>query len=141
MKTTLAAEVALIDDDVFSLRLLSRQLEQIGYDKVTTFERANGALALIQKEPRAFRLVIADLQMPEMDGIEFLRHLSAAGYTGALLLVSGEGAGILQTAEQLAKLHGLQVIASLPKPVTKRPFQKEPRGAVNLFGKLLTLAI
>jgi len=27
------------------------------------------------------------------------------------------------------------------RPDAKRPFQKEPRGAVNLFGKLLTLAI
>ncbi|CAG9179903.1 Sensor histidine kinase RcsC [Cupriavidus laharis] len=127
MTSTPAAEVVLIDDDVFSLKLLSRQLEQIGYDRVTAFERANDALALIQNAPRKFRLVIADLQMPEMDGIEFLRHLSVTGYTGAVLLISGEGQRILQTAEQLANLHGLQVIGCLPKPVTKASLEKTLR--------------
>lgn len=118
MKSTPDPQVVLVDDDVFSLKLLTRTLEQIGYNRISAHERSNDALTMIRKAPLAFQLVIADLQMPEMDGIQFLRQLSTTGYSGAILLISGEDRRILQAGERLATLYGLRVLGSLQKPVT-----------------------
>jgi EAL domain-containing protein (putative c-di-GMP-specific phosphodiesterase class I) len=56
--------------------------------------------------------------MPEMDGVELVRHLVRIGYAGSLVLVSGEDDRILQTAEKLAKAHRLRVLGALHKPVS-----------------------
>jgi sensor c-di-GMP phosphodiesterase-like protein len=56
--------------------------------------------------------------MPEMDGVEFTRHLARMNYAGSLILSSGEGIRILKTVEKLAIEHELQVLGVLEKPIT-----------------------
>ena len=55
--------------------------------------------------------------MPEMDGIEFVRHLVERHYSGSLILVSGEDERMLQTAEKLVQAHKIQILGHLHKPV------------------------
>lgn len=109
-------KILLIDDDAFALNVLTRQLANLGYSDVQSYLRAQDALEQLQTDI-TFDVVFCDLQMPEMDGIEFVRQLVQLNYRGALALVSGEDARILQTAERLARGHQLDVLGTLSKPV------------------------
>ena len=116
MTTDRHARVLVLDDDAFMLSLLGQMLARLDYKDVTTFTRGADAVTALKRAPEAFDLILCDLQMPEMDGVEFVRHLVDSRYTGALVLVSGEDSRILEAAETLAKAHSLQVLGTLRKP-------------------------
>ncbi|WP_116473293.1 EAL domain-containing response regulator [Zobellella maritima] len=108
----------VIDDDPFILKMLARQLAIAGCRETITCSSAEQALRLLEHDEGGVGLVILDLQMPEMDGIECVRHLARVGYQGKLLLLSGEDERILSTAYTLAKAHGLNVLDAVKKPIS-----------------------
>ncbi|MBF8293253.1 MAG: response regulator [Steroidobacteraceae bacterium] len=116
-------KILVIDDEPFVLKLLVRQLENLGYAEVIPHERAQDALALLEIEAESVGLIFCDLQMPEMDGVEFVRQLVRVGYAGGLVLVSGEDERILQAAQNLAQAHKLDVLGALQKPVSSEQLQ------------------
>lgn len=109
-------KILLIDDEAFARKLLQHQLASLGFMDVTPVTGGAQALALLS-EGAHFDVILSDLQMPGMDGVEFVRALTQTGYDGELVLVSGEDGRILKTAEQLARAHGLRVLGHLNKPV------------------------
>lgn len=111
-------KLLLVDDESFALRLLTHQLKKLGFEDVTSFDDPAAALALLEQDVHAADLVLLDLQMPGIDGIEFIRHLARLRFHGGLLLVSGEDERILQTARRLAEAHRLHVRGAVHKPVT-----------------------
>ena len=117
-------KILIVDDEPFVLRLLSHQLTRLGYDDVTGHERPSEALALLESTDGAAEMIFLDLQMPEIDGIEFVRHLARISYRGGLILVSGEDERILRTAQRLAEAHQLDVRGTLQKPVTPAALQE-----------------
>ena len=66
--------ILIVDDNVISQRMLSFTLEKGGYDVITAL---HGLEALERLESYACALIIADLNMPVMDGLTLLRHLRA----------------------------------------------------------------
>lgn len=116
--------ILVVDDDPFICRLMSRQLQTLGFAQVELCERARAAVEHLECDPGAVGLIFCDLQMPEMDGVEFIRHLVRLGYPGALVLVSGEDQRILQSAERLARAHRLRVAGTLYKPVSNDQLQR-----------------
>jgi EAL domain-containing protein (putative c-di-GMP-specific phosphodiesterase class I)/AmiR/NasT family two-component response regulator len=117
-------KILAVDDDPFALKLIVRQLEQLGYAEVISYEYATDALARVAEEAEPVGLIFCDLQMPSMDGIEFVRQLAHTGYAGGLVLISGEDKRIVQAAEKFAKAHQLDVLGALYKPVTHERLQQ-----------------
>lgn len=110
-------KILLVDDEPFVLKVLAKQLENLGFTEIISHEHAKSALAALVLNEETIDLVFCDLQMPDMDGVEFVRHLARIDYTGALVLVSGEDERILNTVENLARSHKLNVLGVLSKPV------------------------
>lgn len=109
--------VMLVDDDVFMLQVMAEMLVQIGAKQVLKLENARDALkSYAVRQPT---LLICDLSMPDMDGIEFLNNIAQLGYTGGVVLHSGASGGVMRAAERLAQAHGLHVLGAAEKPIAK----------------------
>ena len=111
--------ILLLDDDPFMLKLLRLMLRSLGYTLVTACASGPEALDCLDSPQAAPALILLDLNMPGMDGIEFVRHLVERRYGGALILVSGEDERMLQTAESLVRAHRLNVLGHLRKAITR----------------------
>lgn len=109
--------ILLIDDDPFALRILDRQLERLGCVGNISCLQAGDAARLLETQSETVGLIFCDLQMPDMDGVEFVRYLASIGYRGDLAMVSGEDERILQTVKKLAEAHQIPMLGALAKPV------------------------
>ncbi len=109
--------ILILDDEPFMLKLLARMLVNHGFPLVTCCEKGEDALRLVDDVATRPSLIMLDLNMPGMDGIEFVRHLVDRNFTGSLILVSGEGERMLRTAEKLVQAHKIQILGYLQKPV------------------------
>jgi PAS domain S-box-containing protein len=114
-------EVWILDDDATQRELLGSQARAHTRAPVRPFDHAAGVLALLDGavKPVDTRglLLLLDLQLPGMDGVELLRHLARRGYAGALALVSGADPRVRDAALRLAQACRLRVLGSLDKPV------------------------
>ncbi len=115
----LPKRVLVIDDDAVARRQIGMLLTAIGVAEVLTVDGGEPALAELGRSDQPFDLLICDLHMPGMDGIEFLRHLAEIDYRGCLILCSGVEDRLLQTAADLTRAKGLGLCGIVKKPMTK----------------------
>ncbi|MDP3036637.1 MAG: response regulator, partial [Rhodocyclaceae bacterium] len=118
MTNNFSLRIMLVDDEPFMLKLLGRMLENLGYAAPAAHAGGRAALAAYAGPDGPPDLILLDLNMPEMDGIEFVRHLVERRYAGSLILVSGEDERMLQAASKLVKAHHIRVLGHLHKPAT-----------------------
>ncbi|MCX6690637.1 MAG: PAS domain S-box protein, partial [Methanoregula sp.] len=78
-----------VDDELTLLELAKLFLERSGDFTVTIATSAPEAIRLLEQE--TFDAIVSDYQMPEMDGIEFLKHLKAEGNTTPFIIFTGKG--------------------------------------------------
>lgn len=109
--------ILVVDDDSFTLKLVARMVANLGHADVTTCERARLALERLDAAKDPPDIVLLDLNMPDMDGIEFVRQLGERRFAGGLILMSGEDLRVLQAAENLVEQHRLRLLGRLHKPV------------------------
>jgi EAL domain-containing protein (putative c-di-GMP-specific phosphodiesterase class I)/FixJ family two-component response regulator len=111
-----STKVLVLDDEPFMLKLLAHLLGELGFPTVATSD--NGADALRQAEAGedAPDLILMDLNMPGMDGVEFVRKLVEQGFHGDLILVSGEDDRMMHMAEKLIRAHRVNLLGHLSKP-------------------------
>ena len=114
----LGINILVIDDDPFSLKLIDRVLKNLGYSSVTLCDSGRAALKQVKDPEQRPDIILLDLNMPKMDGIEFVSFLAELHYAGSLILFSGEDEHILQAAESLVQMHKITMLGSLHKPVT-----------------------
>ncbi len=68
----MAARILIVDDEEQIRRVLRRKLEQCGYE---VDEASDGNVAIRKASEQHYDLVIADIIMPERDGLEVIMHL------------------------------------------------------------------
>jgi PAS domain S-box-containing protein len=110
--------VLVIDDDPVVRRQLGLLLYALGVPERLSAPGGKKGLEELLHYRDGVDLVLCDLSMPEMDGIEFLRRLAELKYRGSLALISGMDDRLLQTAAEFGKLQGLNLCGNLSKPVT-----------------------
>jgi CheY-like chemotaxis protein len=119
-----AATVLLVDDDPGIRDILGEALRLAGYRVVTA---ADGGEALAELERGPVDLIVADLFMPEVDGLELLRSLRRQGSRMPVIAISAGG--------ELEQVHLLQLARALG---AARVLQK-PVAVADLIGAVREL--
>jgi EAL domain-containing protein (putative c-di-GMP-specific phosphodiesterase class I)/ActR/RegA family two-component response regulator len=113
MKQKKPVHILVIDDDADLGEFISAVAQSMNL-RCTTTTRAAEFMAAIDPE---VTLVMMDLVMPDMDGVELLRWLGQQQCKAGILLISGLDKRVLETAEVLAGSLGLIVVGRLQKPI------------------------
>ena len=82
--------ITVIDDEEQIRQVLDKKLSQLGYN-IIPFEEAEDLVSLLKKEETNIDLVITDIKLKRMDGIELLRQVKAMNDTIPVLLITGQG--------------------------------------------------
>lgn len=118
------SRILLVDDDPALLRSYGRLLRSAGYDVSTA---TNGRDAVDQVDADKFDVIISDIAMPNMDGIQLLRQVREHDLLVPVVLVTGEPA--VKTAVQALELGAFHY---LTKPVSTEEMQKVIDRAVHM---------
>jgi len=121
----------IVDDSSVMRKIVERSLRQAGLGFAQVLEAGNGAEALAAVRETKFDLILCDINMPVMDGLEFVKSLSgvenAKGVPVVMITTEGSEGHVVQalsagasgyirkpfTAEQV-KAHVLPVLAEKP---------------------------
>lgn len=118
MMKNFSNKILVLDDDSFMLKLIPQMLESQGCTSVVTCDNGRDALKLLESANERPDLILLDLNMPGMDGVEFVRHLVEHRYAGTLILMSGEDESLLLASEKLVRAHKIPVLGRFHKPAT-----------------------
>lgn len=113
---TKPTSVLLIDDDEILLQELSESIEAFG----SVVFKLPDATRLDRKSLEVFDLVVLDISMPGVDGFEVINRLAGCARKPDVILLTGFGADILQSAKMATELAGANVRAAFTKPVNVR---------------------
>lgn len=116
-------KIAIVDDSKTMLLTLKAMLNGLGYQNTETFSSARLAFDEIKKDSSAYRCVLTDLNMPELDGMAFIRQLGEIGFNGGVAIVSEMDERVISLAADLAKIHKVRLIGNLSKPVSVKQIE------------------
>jgi len=103
----------VLDDETAMCQFVAEVAAQSGY----AARSASTPSEVRQELEERFEVIVLDLDMPGMDGIETMRILSERSSARRLILMSGHDPEIMDSAKRIAAAHGLPVTAALTKPV------------------------
>jgi DNA-binding response OmpR family regulator len=117
-----ASRILLVDDERAILTLLSYPLRKDGYEVV---QAADGGEALSRFAESRFDLVVLDVMMPKLDGLEVCRRLRAQSSVPIIMLTA--------KAEEIDKVLGLELGADdyICKPFSMREFRSRVKAALR----------
>jgi DNA-binding response OmpR family regulator len=120
-----APRILLVDDEQPIQTLLSFPLQRDGYDVV---QASDGREALTRFSEQAFDLVVLDVMMPRMDGLEVCRRLRARSSVPIIMLTA--------KSEEIDKVLGLELGADdyITKPFSMREFRSRVKAALRRSG-------
>jgi two-component system chemotaxis response regulator CheY len=110
-------KVLIVDDSRVMRQIVSRTLRQAGFDDLDLVEAENGREGCDQVRTERPDLVLSDWNMPEMNGIDFLRNLRDSGDQTPFGFVTSEGT--TEMRETAAAAGALFLVA---KPFTPEAF-------------------
>ena len=125
------ASVLVVDDDLVVLMQMRQMLAAIGVAEVLTARNGVEAILLMSRRTERLEVVVCDLNMPEMDGVEMIRRFGQSGFRGGLILMSGADEQLMTTVGKLAELQGLTVLGQIHKPATAEAMRALLRQSAN----------
>lgn len=108
----------VVEDHPVQRRLLAALLSSLGAAAVHQAEDGAGALEVIRDPARPVDIVVSDVAMPGMDGMELVRHLAAMPSAPAVILTSALEPSVLAAVANMAVAYGVRLLGVLGKPVS-----------------------
>ena len=103
-----------IDDNLDSAELVARIAAKCGYESQSVADPGEFRRMMADWKPDVLSL---DLCMPQQDGMSILSILEESGFSGQLIIISGQDGWLRKTAARLAEARGLKVLDDFAKPL------------------------
>ena len=111
-------KVLVVEDDPIQRCLVAEFFTMQFNAEIIEAENGIAGLEAVRQFGNEIVYIVTDIEMPEMDGIEFLRELTATGYQGRLAVISGVSKDLLGRIESIVNFHGFNFDGVCSKPVT-----------------------
>jgi len=112
-----ALRVLIVDDSSVMRKIVDRSLRQAGLDIKEVFEASNGVEALARMQETRVDLILSDINMPTMDGLELVRQLQA--------VKNAKGVPIVMVTTEAGESHVVQALSSGARGYIRKPFSPD----------------
>ena len=109
--------VLIVDDSTVMRKIVERSLRQAGLDIAEVLEASNGVEALAEVRKGNLDLILSDINMPSMDGIEFLRALAG--------LEEGKGVPVIMITTEGSEARVVEALSVGARGYIRKPFTSE----------------
>jgi EAL domain-containing protein (putative c-di-GMP-specific phosphodiesterase class I)/ActR/RegA family two-component response regulator len=106
------------EDHDFQRRTLVRMLTSLGARRVLEAADGRAALAAFREATEPVHIMICDLDMPEMDGMELIRRVGEAGSHVSVILASALDRHLVASVETMTTAYGMNLLGAIEKPAT-----------------------
>ena len=107
----------IVDDSSVMRKIVERSLRQAGAELTKVFEAGNGAEALAVLADNEVDLILCDINMPVMDGLEFVKQLHA--------VKNAKGVPVIMITTEGSESHVVQALSAGAKGYIRKPFTPE----------------
>jgi two-component system, chemotaxis family, chemotaxis protein CheY len=104
----------IVDDSSVMRKIVERSLRQAGLNLIQVFEAGNGAEALATMQANKVDLILCDINMPVMDGLEFVRQLSA--------VENAKGTPVVMITTEGSEGHVVRALSAGARGYIRKPF-------------------
>jgi two-component system, chemotaxis family, chemotaxis protein CheY len=104
----------IIDDSSVMRKIVERSLRQAGIDLTQVLEAGNGAEALAVLQANAVDLILCDINMPVMDGIQFVKQLSG--------VANAKDVPVVMITTEGSESHVVEALSSGARGYIRKPF-------------------
>lgn len=110
--------VLVVDDSVVQREHAGALFRSLGVAQIHEAQHGLQALQLLADLPVPPSLMVIDLEMPEMDGIELIQQLSRRGIRIPFLVASSREGALVRAVETMATSLGMPLLGGVAKPLT-----------------------
>jgi two-component system chemotaxis response regulator CheY len=107
-------QVLIVDDSSVMRKIVERSLRQAGIEIEKVFEAGNGAEALAVLNDAKVDIILCDINMPVMDGLEFVKQLSG--------VANAQGVPVVMITTEGSEGHVVQALSAGAKGYLRKPF-------------------
>lgn len=120
MRTKLAQmSVLVVEDHDFQRQVALRLLQHMGVGAALEAADGRSALAVLGRQEHPVDVVLVDLDLPHMDGIEFIGHVAQERRAHAIVVLTALDPALLNTVRIMARASGIRVLGTVEKPLTE----------------------
>lgn len=106
--------ILIVDDSSVMRKIVERSLRQAGLDLGEVLEAGNGVEALALVRQHRFNLILSDINMPTMDGLEFVRQLKGEN--------NADGVPVVMITTEASESHVVEALSSGARGYIRKPF-------------------
>ena len=118
----------IVEDHGFQRWATRQILENLGARFVVEAADGREALESFRNAEEPIDIIISDLDMPGMDGMELIRHLGAEGRPVSMIIASALDRALVGSVETMTTAYGINLLGAIEKPITAKALEVAIRG-------------